>query len=302
MKATSSPKPLIELFIASIFWGFGYVATIWTLETLHFPAVVFYRFSIAFLIGVLTWFTFRPTFAKLKFDFELSFRAGFWLSATLLLQTWGLVYTTATNSAFITSLYVVFVPLLAALVDREKLSLRTAFACVQAFCGMALIVDIQEIEGINFGDLLTLLGAFTAAFHIRAIDQAAHRAKSSFNFNLFQCLWTSLFCVPLMTLAWSNPKIFTGSFNLLDLSNLGWIGLMALILGSTLLAFFLQIRAQKILHPTIASIFFLLESPLGLAFGFLLLQETLQPLQFVGAALIFVSCSLVSLWPEKKLR
>jgi drug/metabolite transporter (DMT)-like permease len=106
--------------------------------------------------------------------------------------------------------------------------------------------------------------------------------------------------VPLLALAWSQPNQFAGGFDLMSLSHLGWLGMLALILGSTLLAFFLQVRAQKILQPTVASIFFLLESPLGLAFGFLLLNETLKPLQFAGAALIFFSCVIVALRPEKK--
>jgi drug/metabolite transporter (DMT)-like permease len=288
---------LIELTFASVFWGFGFIGTIWALRFLSFPAVIFYRFIGAFLAGALLWLWTRPKWSELKHELELSRGAGFWLAVTLILQTWGLLSTTATKSAFITVLYVVFVPLLAAIFDREKLSLRNTFCLTLALVGTGMIVNL-EFSGLSNGDLLTLGNALAAAFHIRVMGQLAPRSKNHYNFNLFQCFWTALFTLPLLGLELVNEHLFKGNWNLEAMDGKGWIGILSLTFGSSLLAFFLQVRAQKKLSATVAAILFLMESPFSAFFAVWLLGDVLSPVQVIGAAIIFISCLAASL-PKK---
>jgi drug/metabolite transporter (DMT)-like permease len=56
-----------------------------------------------------------------------------------------------------------------------------------------------------------------------------------------------------------------------------------------LFAFFLQIKAQKVLSPSLSSIIFLLESPFASLFAFLLLGDRMTPLQALGGVMIFVA-------------
>jgi drug/metabolite transporter (DMT)-like permease len=58
------------------------------------------------------------------------------------------------------------------------------------------------------------------------------------------------------------------------------------------LAFLIQIRTQKILEPTTASMLFLLEGIFALVFGVIFYSEILRPVQFVGVALILVGAAL----------
>jgi drug/metabolite transporter (DMT)-like permease len=67
------------------------------------------------------------------------------------------------------------------------------------------------------------------------------------------------------------------------------IGLLSLTFGSTLIAFALQVRAQRVLSPSIASLIFLLESPFALIFAIYFLNESMTDLQATGALLIFFS-------------
>jgi drug/metabolite transporter (DMT)-like permease len=67
--------------------------------------------------------------------------------------------------------------------------------------------------------------------------------------------------------------------------------MFSLAFGSTVLAFFLQVKAQAFLSPTVASLLCLLESPFAMIFAAALLGETLGPLEGAGAALIFVSAA-----------
>ena len=296
-KPESSLRPLIELTFASVFWGFGFIGTIWALHFLSFPALLIYRFLGAFLFGSLYWLYRRPTRAQLKHEFELSRAGGFWLAVTLVLQTWGLETTTATKSAFLTVLYVVFVPLLAALLDREKLSVRNTLCLIGALCGTGMIVNM-EWSDLALGDFLTLANALAAAFHIRTMGRLAPRSWDHFTFNVFQCLWTTLFILPVVGVQLVHPGAFPGGWNLVSLDFRGWFGLMSLIWGSSLLAFFLQVRAQRKLSATVASLLFLMESPFSAFFAAWLLGERLGLQQVLGAAVIFIACMTASL-PQK---
>lgn len=292
---------MIELTIASIFWGFGFTATVWSLETLSFPALTFYRFFGAFIFGSAIWFYSKPDKSDLWQDFKNAKEAGFWLGLTLILQTWGLLTTSPTKSAFITVLYVIFVPLLAAIIDKHRLSTKHLFALGIALVGTSMIIQI-DFANLNFGDLITLANAVTAAFQIRVLGKLAPKAKSHYNFNLFQCLWTSSLCLPLLIAEVISPNLFKGSWNLFSLNHLGLLGLLSLTFGSSLLAFFLQVRAQDKVNPSVAAILFLMESPFSAFFAAWLLGERLSMTQLVGAGLIFVACFVVSVLPSSSAK
>jgi drug/metabolite transporter (DMT)-like permease len=172
----STPRAFIELSLASVFWGFGFIGTVWALGFLSFPAVIFYRFAGAFIFGALFWIYSRPTKTSLFRDFRMSWPLGLWLAVTLILQTWGLLSTSATKSAFITVLYVIIVPVLSSLLDRHKLGWQLWGLLTVALIGTGLIVNV-DLSELSTGDLLTFGNAFAAAIHIRRMG--ANFAQSS---------------------------------------------------------------------------------------------------------------------------
>ena len=90
------------------------------------------------------------------------------------LQTEGLARTTATNAGFITCLYVVFTPILASLVFRQRVPRAAWLAVIVAVAGMALlsVKDLGEIR-LHLGDLLVLGGAMVWAGHVTGIGYFA---------------------------------------------------------------------------------------------------------------------------------
>lgn len=293
IKPASSLKPLtkqraiLELIVAGLFWGFGFVGTVWTLQGLGPSAVIFYRFLISFITAFLILLWRKTPRSLLLNEMGLALIPGVFLWLTLILQTWGLQYTTATNSTFITTLYVVIVPLMHSWTGQEKLGWAHWLCVALALIGTGFIVQIQNLTSLNGGDLMTFLCAIFAAIHILVIGQRALKTKDDFAFNAFQSFWMaglSLLCLP-----------FTGKWSLGALNLEGWIGLLCLGFGSSLLAFFFQIRAQKVLSPSVSSLLFLLESPISCVFAYFLLNETLNPWQWLGALFILISCAFVSL-------
>lgn len=277
-----------DLALAGILWGFAFVATVWCFDFLGPSAIITYRFLGAFLVGVLF---VRPSWQDLMSTLKASWLIGVFLAATLLLQTYGLTETSATKSAFITILYVVIVPFLSPLVIKHSPIARSHYLWMAvALIGTALMLQLHEVS-INRGDLLTLACAVFAALHIVWMGKAASLTERPFLFNIGQCFWCGIIALPLM--------IFENKYNLEALNLRAWLGLLSLTLGASLIAFYLQVRSQKILTPAVAALLFLLESPFSAFFSVWLLGEKLSGLQLLGGALIFISCYLASLAPSK---
>lgn len=282
-------RAVAELILASVFWGFGFVATVWSFDTLTPIGLTFYRFFLAFLIGIF-FFKLKDQLNFVK-KYWLAFcGGGFFLSAMLLMQTIGLQYTTPTKSGFITTLYVLFVPLLH-MIMHKKTNLSMLFLAFVALIGTAMIVDYRGGE-FNPGDLWTVAAAWAGAFHILWVDRYSKNVPSPFMFNHGQSAFASL-VIGVWLLITKQPA-FQGTWN--DRSIFSFVSLS---LGSTLFAFGLQIRAQKVLSPMVSSLLFLLESPMALMFSFFILNERLIGTQWIGAAIILTSAAM-AVWVEKK--
>lgn len=284
-------QAIIELTFASVLWGFGFVAVVWSLRSMGPLSVSGWRFVIAAAAGfAIMMLSKRMRFHITRETIWLAAIPGFLLSFMVILQTWGLKYTTATKSGFITTLYVLMVPLIEGFFFNKKIPRTHVLAVIVALLGVALICNlpnefigqiVNEKGSWNFGDLLTFICAIAASFHIIWFGLIRNRIGDPFVFNNFQSLWAGL---PPLLLA-----LFLEPFNLPTWSDNSLIGLLALSLGSSLVAFSLQVKAQKILSPSFASLLFLLESPFATLFGLWLLGETLNGFQWMGAALILLA-------------
>ncbi len=275
------------MLAATSFWGLGFVATVIALRAMSPGAVIVTRFSLAALAGTAIYFLFlRKSEVSFWQEFKLSFLPGVCLGATLLFQTFGLLTSTATKSAFITTLYVLIVPFFAAYWFRHRVTGLHVLAIFCALLGTVLLVQLDEFA-LSLGDVLLFANAFTAAFHILATDRVVERTKDAFLFNSCQALWCALI---------SLPFVFIGFRFQPEMVNLGVLwSLASLAFGSSLLGFFLQVRAQKYLSPTAAAVLFLLEAPLSAAFAYMLLEERLNSMQIFGAAMISVAALTLAL-------
>ncbi len=301
----SSQRPLarmrnqavIELTFASVLWGFGFVAVVWSLRSMGPLSISGWRFLIAAAAGFgIMLFAKRLPLRENSEALRLAAVPGLLLSTMVILQTWGLKYTTTAKSGFITTLYVLMVPLIEGFFLNKKIPRSLILAVLIALIGVALICNLpNELLGAptgdkgswNFGDLLTFACAIMASLHIIWFGVIRDRIGDPFIFNNFQSLWAGL---PALLLAFILEP-----FTLPSWSDYSLIGLIALSLGSSLVAFALQVKAQKVLSPSFASLLFLLESPFAALFGFWLLDETLNGFQVAGATLILAATGLATL-------
>jgi drug/metabolite transporter (DMT)-like permease len=147
----SPRRAFTELFFASALWGFGFIATVWALQSYSPLWITALRFSLAFAIGLIP---IVLTGARREFNranFKLAFQPGILIALTLIAQTWGLQYTTATKSAFLTVLYVLIVPAIESVFRKAKLPRFHFFFVTIAILGVALICGL--FSNANASDL-----------------------------------------------------------------------------------------------------------------------------------------------------
>ncbi|MDZ4662487.1 MAG: DMT family transporter [Pseudomonadota bacterium] len=286
-------RATLELTLASVFWGFGFVGARWALVSMGPLWLTGLRFTLAFLLTlpIMILMAKRSDLINMKENLRLAFIPGIFLALTIVFQTWGLLYTTATNSGFITTLYVLFVPMIEAIFFKKKLELAHFVLVAIALIGTALICN-WSASAWNKGDFLTLLCALAGAGQIVWISRVATKIKSPFSFNNFQSFWCGLIgCILALVF---EPFRFD------NINEKAIIGFSSLLFGSTLIAFFIQVRAQKVLSSTTASLLCLLESPFAAIFAFWYLGERLGTTQWSGALLIiFSACYTIFLESRK---
>jgi drug/metabolite transporter (DMT)-like permease len=155
------------LLLVAASWGWAFVIMKESIARQSVNNFLFSRFALAVIVMVLI----RPQVFKF-FDKDLVIRsafAGTFLGAGYILQTLGLERTGAAITGFITGLYVVFTPLIAALVLKTRITLLT-WACVAlATVGLALL----SLRGwsIGIGELLILACAFCFGAHIISLGK-----------------------------------------------------------------------------------------------------------------------------------
>lgn len=288
LKPLTKNRAVLDLLAAGALWGFGFVATVWALKAFTPVEAMVYRFIIASIFGEIIYLIFRgPKFTSLKKEFFRAFPAGLFLGSMLMLQTIGLQFTTATKSGFLTCLYVVIVPLINSLFFRQPAGWRSFLLVGVALLGTFILMG-TNLDSVNVGDLWTIACAFIAAAHIIYIGRVSNHIGNAFRFNNFQSIWCLVLLTPLLL---TQESINTESRDLLP-----WAGIFILGIASSVVAFYLQIRSQKVLSDTTASMLFLLESPFAAVFGFLVLSERLSLVQISGAFLILIAASLQIFW------
>lgn len=277
---------LIVLLLIPTLWGFGFLATRWGLDGAGPFWLTEWRFLLA---GALA----APFFPWRRFrEWRAAWIAGLLLFAGIALQTVGLGTTTVAKSAFITATYAMFIPVIGAVFLRHRVMAAEWVALVLALLGVGLMCDLN-LGALNAGDLYTIACAFAFALHILWLDRCARTSSDLLAFGLAQVMTVGVLGLPF---AW----VFEGAPAFGSMTFLPVVGLLYLILCSTLMSFALQPWVQRSYPPHVAGIVFLIESPVAALAAWVSLGESITPMGMVGAGLISL-CALYLVWRTQSL-
>ena len=211
---------------------------------------------------------------------------GVILAVASALQQIGICYTTVGKAGFITTLYIVMVPL-AGIFWKKKVSGRVWVSVALAALGMYLLC-MNESFTVNPGDLYVFGCAIAFTGHILVIDHFSPKADcvAMSCIQFFTCaLVSGIGMVLFEEPAWANIR--AAAVPIL------YAGVM-----SSGVAYTLQIVGQKRTEPVVASLIMSLESVFAVLGGWLLLNQRLSGKELLGCAVVFVGIILVQL-PEK---
>lgn len=213
---------------------------------------------------------------------------GLALFAASSLQQFGVSYTTAGKAGFITTLYVVFVPIIS-LILRKRVRPIMWLCVVLGAVGLYLLCMTDSSFSLQFGDMLVLLCAVAFAVHIMVIDYFSPKADGV-KISCVQFLVSGVLGIFCMFL-FENPDLG----NILDC----WLPILYAGVLSCGVAYTLQVVAQADADPTAASLILCLESVFAAISGAVLLHESMSPRELMGCAVIFAAV-IISNLPEKK--
>lgn len=232
-----------------------------------------------------------------KLDWKVTIKAGVCcglaLTAASTLQQYGIMYTTVGKAGFITTLYIIFVPI-AGIFFKKKVSLVVWIGAIMAAAGMYLLCMTESLR-LSVGDILVFLCAIVFSAHILLVDHFAPQTDgvviSCIQFTVCGILCTS---GALVLEAPTFGQIWGG------IGSLAYAGVL-----SCGVAYTLQIVGQDGVNPTVAALLLSLESVFAtvsawIAFkiGFLTTDQTMTARQIAGCLLVFAAVILVQL-PEK---
>lgn len=285
------------LLITAAIWGFAFVAQRVGMEYLGpftFNAARFMLGSLSLLPLVFISRGQRPPSQNIqphpdkKLVIFGGFSAGFMLFMGMSLQQIGLVYTTAGKAGFITSLYVVIVPILA-LFWKQSTNTGTWIGATLAVIGLYFL-SVTDKFTIEFGDLLVFFCAFFWAGQVLIISWLSPRIQTvKLAFTQFAV------CAALSLIA----AVISEDISWKALVRSAWPILYNGILSSGV-AFTFQIMAQRHTHPAHASIIMSLEAVFAAIGGWLLLNEILSARGLLGCGLMLCGMLLSQLWGAKK--
>jgi drug/metabolite transporter (DMT)-like permease len=211
---------------------------------------------------------------------------GLALAAGYLLQTLGLQTTPASVSGFLTGLFVVFTPLLGALLLGTRVTGPAWVAVGVATAGLALI----SLHGLSIsgGALLTVGCAAAFALHIVGLGRWA-RSFDAYGLAVPQLAVTTLLCAAVAVPGGLAVPPDAGV----------WAALALTSLLATAVAFVVQTWAQQRLTPTRTAVVMTMEPVFALAFGVGVGGERLGWRGLTGAALVLVAMLLVEVGPRR---
>ena len=268
------------LLLVSASWGLAFVVMKDAIERQSVNSFLFTRF----LVAVIAMFLLKPTVIQ-SINREIlrkGFIAGLFLAAGYILQTLGLALTGAAVTGFITGLYVVATPVIAALVLRVRITAFTWGCVLLATVGLALL----SLKGWNlgYGEFLVFLCAIAFAAHIISLSK-----------------WSNGLDVYAMTIVQlATCALATGVISLIQgyeapPDSNGWYVVLFTAIICTAVAFVVQTWSQAHMSATKVAVILTMEVVFAALFAVIFGGESLSLRTLFGGVLVFAAMFMIVL-------
>lgn len=262
------------LVMTTFFWGVTFVVVKDAVSRVDVFVFLAQRFLAATAILLVFWPVLRRPFTLATLIKGIIL--GTMLFGGFAFQTVALVHTSASNTAFLTGLNVVFVPLISALIFRRAVAHQTTAGAVFAFAGLYLLCATGADWSFNKGDVFGLICAVCIAVHIIYTGKYARECD---------VYWLTTIQLGIIGLLSFLVASITGKEVLVwypEIKN----ALIICILFATIFAFLVQTSMQQFISPSSTALIFCLEPVFAAVCAYFMIGENIGATGFVGAGLI----------------
>jgi drug/metabolite transporter (DMT)-like permease len=279
----------LALVVCTMIWGATFVMIKNALTDISVIALLSIRFSLAAAImAIIYW---RSVRALSWSAVWAGAQIGFFMFAGYMFQTGGLKLTTPSKAAFITGMFVVFVPIILAIFGRRRISIWIWTGAIAALSGLYFLsVPPTGLSALNRGDPIVFGCAIAFALHMIFISRGLDR-HSVAAISFLQVATTAVLATLLLPIAaatgWERPRLVWTPYLV--------FAIVATAVGATVICFSLQTWAQKHTSTSRAAILLSLEPVFAAVTSVSLGQEHIGRRMLFGAGLIFCGI-LVAEW------
>lgn len=282
------------LLLTAIVWGTGFVSQRKAMEGMQpfvFIALRFFLGCLVLLPVLLSRIPRGKPATKAAFDWKATVRnlvlpsvvCGLFLFAGTSVQQLGIMTTSASKAGFLTSLYLVLVPVFGLFLGK-KVNIWVWVGMVVALSGVwFLSVDLQMT--IHKGDVFLVLGSLFWTLQILALDRFTLK-MDALELAFGQFLTTAVLGLVVSLISERGPLVFDQA----AWGPLLFSGVVAVGIGFTL-----QVFGQSKVNPALASLIMSLEAVFALLGGMAFLGERLSGRELLGCALMMAAVILVQL-------
>ncbi|MGW2115325.1 DMT family transporter [Streptomyces zhihengii] len=281
-----APRPAwltdLPVLLVAVVWGASYLAAKGITTTHTVLAVLVLRFAL--VLPVLVVAGHRRLRALTAAQWRGAGLLGLVLACVFLLETYGIVHTSATNAGLIISLTMIFTPLAEAAVTRRMPSRAFLAAAAVSVAGVVLLTQGGGFTAPSTGDLLMLLAALVRTVHVLVMARTKSVAGAdSLSLTTVQlggavAVFAALALIPG---SGASPRAAAAAFGPRE-----WAGLAFLSVFCTLFAFFVQMWAVRRSSPSRVSLLLGTEPLWAAAAGIAIGGEHLGAWGLLGAGLV----------------
>jgi len=294
------------LVLVNLIWGIGFVVVDDAIEIMPVNTFNTFRFGVATLALLpLLFMMNKPKKSEFSYTNTQLFKTGFGLGLLLFLgfslQTQGLLYTSVSNTGFITGMCVPLVPIIGFLLFKIKVGKEVWLSVVTASIGLYFLTMGDKLE-FNKGDVLVAVSAVCYASHISLMARYGGRF-AIIPLSILQ-LGAVTFYSAIAALFEMNTVASESYMSLIEqLNNKNVIGaiLYSALLASAF-AYWAQTSSQRLMEPHKVALIFALEPIFAHIAAYFILDEHLGFKGWIGASLIIAGMLYSELGGRRKAK
>lgn len=284
-------KADMMLVIVTLGWGISYYLTDLCLSEMGPFNLNAVRFLGAFIIAFII------AFPKLRAVNRTTLKYALFIGISLVFvytgATFGVMYTSLSNSGFLCALSVVFTPVMAFVIKKQKQDKKLVVVVILCLIGIAMLSLNEQLKPA-LGDIFCIMCSFAYTIDLLIAETAVAKEEvDAFQLGVYQLGFTGVFML-ILSFIFEDPCMPS--------STEIWVSVLFLAVFCTGVAYIVQIIAQQYTSASHVGVIFTLEPVFAGVVAFFFAGEVLLPRAYFGATLLIVSLFIMEIDFKKLLK